>query len=330
MEKNKKVSVIVTIYNAEKYIHQCVESILAQDYPNIEIILVNDGSSDRSSQICNEISKQNLNVITIDKENGGAFSARNKGLEAATGEYIAFVDVDDYIVPEMYSELVNLLEINSADIACCDRFRNIEFENNFSQMNREKTGVHIYTGREAVHHLFCETKFLKPAVWDKVYKREIFCGEEFPNTFFEDAGLTFRLLLKAKKVVMTEKQLYSYSVRGGSMITSPWNYRKTKSYDFVTNSAIRYLKLHDEKLVNAAVYWQLQFSVEAWERCLKSVEATKEDYTVIRNNIENSYKIINLQDLNFSLAKYIKKRLEFWMLRYIPNVLCRVKRKGIR
>ena len=119
-----KISVIIPVYNVQDYLEECVNSILAQTYTNLEIILVDDGSKDNSGQLCDAFSKRDSRVKVIHKENGGVSTARNAGIESATGEYIAFVDADDYIAPDMYSRLMNLLKYFGADFCFSNRTMN--------------------------------------------------------------------------------------------------------------------------------------------------------------------------------------------------------------
>lgn len=325
----KKISVIVAVYNAEKYIENCVNSILNQTYPNIEILLINDGSTDNSLSICQSLANNHSNVILIDKENGGCFSAWNEGLKNVSGDIIGFVDNDDYILPCMYEKMVKIMEDEKADIVGCGRYRNIEYRNDYEKMDLKDERLFSFSGEEAVRHLFSDTSLIKPAVWDKLYKKEIIIGEKFPNTYFEDAAVTYKLLLRARKIVITRKQFYAYSVRDGSMITSPWKMNKTCSYDFITNEAIKYLENNNKQLVPYARYWQIQFGIEAWERCKISDLSTIEDYKIIRNNIKQSYALMNIKDLGFGFMKRVKKKLEFFLFRYMPNVLCIIKNKSI-
>lgn len=123
MTESKKISVIVPVYNVGEYLRQCVDSILSQTYSNLEIIAVNDGSTDGSGAILDEYREKDIRLIAIHQENQGVSAARNKGLDVATGDYIAFVDADDYIHPEMYEKLVKALEDNQADISFCTRKR---------------------------------------------------------------------------------------------------------------------------------------------------------------------------------------------------------------
>lgn len=325
----KKISVIIPIYNAEKDIYNCVESIINQDYTNIEIILVNDGSKDNSLQICNSIAEKHSNVIVIDKENEGCFSARNVGLKKATGSYIAFVDSDDYILPMMYKELVKILEDTNSDIVCCGRYRNINNKNDFSKMNITDNRIFEFSGVDATKHLFSDTTMIKPAVWDKLYKKEIFSLEKFSNTFFEDADLTYKLLIKANKVAVTRKQFYAYSVRKGTKTTIPWNMIKTKSYIEITNNAIKFLKENNIELVQYAYYWLIQFGIEAYERCLMSNYDTKEDLNLIKKNVKSYYYKLKFSKISMSFNKKVKKIFEFFIFRYFPGILCKLKKKEL-
>lgn len=326
----KKISVIVAVYNSEKYLEHCVKSILNQTYADIEILLINDGSTDDSSKICHSIASNHSNVIVIDKENGGCYSAWNTGLKIATGQLIGFVDNDDYILPTMYEELANALEKTNSDIACCGRYRNIDYKNEFFNMNISNSPLIAFSGVDAAKHLFVDTTLIKPAVWDKLYRHELFDGEEFPNTFFEDAGLTYKLLLKSKRVVVSRKQLYAYSVRYGSMITSPWNSKKTNSYSDVTNEAICYIEKNYPTLKPYVLYWQIQFSIEAWERCRMSDLASDQDYQIISKNVNQSYAKLDIGKLKLPFKKKVKKEVEFWLFRYCPNVLCKIKKKELK
>lgn len=328
MERNAGIiSIIVAVYNAEKYINECVQSILNQTYRDIQLILVNDGSVDNSQMMCEDIANIDNRVVVINKKNGGCYSAWNAGLNAATGEYIGFVDNDDYIVPEMYETMLELLLKHHADIVSCNRFRNVNEQNNYQKMDRTTERIHEYSGYEATKHLLCDTRYLKPAVWDKLYKRKVFETLRFPNTFFEDAAVMYRLLFGATKIIASEKQLYAYSVRPGSMITSPWNMIKTRSYLDVTNSAIKFFEYKEEPvLLSASIYWQIQFGIEACERIIASDAAISDDYKAIMKCLRMHYRKLDLKLLKFDWKKYLKKKIEFSLFIKFPKLLCKMKK----
>ena len=117
----KKISVIVPIYNVEQYLYQCIDSIIAQTYTNLEIILVDDGSTDSSGEICDKYASVDCRIVVIHKKNGGLSEARNAGINVATGDYIGFVDSDDYIFPDTYRGMIEACENNNCEIAVCAR-----------------------------------------------------------------------------------------------------------------------------------------------------------------------------------------------------------------
>lgn len=328
-KSNYKISVIVAVYNAESYLSNCCKSILQQTHRNLELILVNDGSNDNSLKICKEIQAVDKRVVVVDKENGGCYSAWNKGLDIATGELIGFVDNDDYIQPQMYETLLDLMIENDADIGACNRFRNINGANDYHNMDITNKNIHLFSGHDAVVHLLSNTKYIKPAVWDKLYKKSLFDVLRFPKTFFEDAAVTYRLLYASKRIIYTEKQLYAYSIHAGSMITVPWSKKKTDSYIEITNDAISYFaEMNEYKLMQSAIYWQIQFGIEAYERMLMNPNVTKDDYKEVMSCARTGYKKLKLSTLELGFNKYIKKRIEFFLFAFSPYLLCKILKKS--
>lgn len=162
---------------------------------------------------------------------------------------------------------------------------------------------------------------------DQTMKVEFNCED----TFFEDAAITYKLLYTSKKIAYTEKQLYAYSVRGGSMITTPWSKKKSDSYVEITNEAISYFDERKEyKLAQAAIYWQIQFGIEAFERMLMNPKATQDDYNEVMTCVRAGYKRLKLSSLGFGLKKYLKKKLEFFLFTTNPRLLCKLKKKELR
>lgn len=177
MENNPKLSIIVPIYNAEKYIDNCMRSIYAQSFSDYEIILVNDGSADNSAAICREYQKKDSRVTYIEKENGGAGSARNAGMDAARGEYLAFPDVDDSFEPEMYAELYALAESGDYDVV----FSGVKYytqldDGSLSYSRTQNIKALTYTDRRQCRDNIMEffpTTTIFDVPWNKLYKRSI-------------------------------------------------------------------------------------------------------------------------------------------------------------
>lgn len=221
-EKNSElISVIVPIYNVEKYIRKCVTSILQQTYKNLEVILVDDGSKDECGQICDEFSDIDFRVVVIHKENGGLSSARNAGLEIARGKYISLVDGDDYIHPQMYERLLQILQKEKADIVAC-KFRMLD-ENEKAPIKKYNTIIdkNEYTaimGREIYWQLWLRDNETV-VQWNKLFRKEIFEHCRYPiGKLHEDVYMIHQQLKKCHKIVYVNEELYYYVQRGNSIM----------------------------------------------------------------------------------------------------------------
>lgn len=207
------LSIIVPIYKVEKYIHQCIDSIINQTYKNIEIILVDDGSPDSCGSICEEYAKKDVRVKVIHKRNGGLSDARNEGLKIAKGKYIGFVDSDDYIKEDMYEYLYNLIIENQAEISTCGFFLKYENEEKIVESKNNPKSKILCNNKEGIRRLLVQNKVQNYA-WNKLYKKSLFDDIEYPKgKKMEDLGTTYKLFSKAKKVVLGEEFKYIYRQR---------------------------------------------------------------------------------------------------------------------
>ena len=166
------ISVIVPVYNAEKYIEKCVASIRAQTYRNLEIILVDDGSCDRSGELCEAFALEDSRIVVIRKENGGVASARNAGLDAMHGDYVGFVDADDWIDPEIYEVLLQRMIAENAQISCCGTAI-VTGEKITGYFNPDMDVQFTVGGADAQSELI-RCSCITNAMWDKLYSAEIF------------------------------------------------------------------------------------------------------------------------------------------------------------
>lgn len=213
------ISVVVPVYNVENYLVRCVESIRKQTYPNLEIILVDDGSTDSCPQICDKLAAEDKCIRVIHKENGGLSDARNKGIETAKGRYIGFVDSDDYIHPEMYMRLWKCMDRTQADIGVCEVEKVYDDRKpDFSDL--QKTELKVYTGRQAVKNIFVGKLYLESVVaWNKLYKKKLFEEIRYPvGKLHEDEYTTYRLYYKCDKVVYCTGKCYYYCQRPNSIM----------------------------------------------------------------------------------------------------------------
>lgn len=228
----KKVSVIVPVYNVEKYLRKCVESIKNQTYQNLEIILVNDGSTDHSGMICDDLSQTDVRIVVIHKENGGLADARNAGMDISTGDYIGFVDSDDYIDEDFYEILVDNLHKYNADVSCC-RYSNV-WEDGKKELIGNDESINVYEGTEALKE-YLYGKTMDPFSVNKLYKAELLGNATYLDTRFrfikgilsEDNPFCVELFKRTKKVILVGKSKYNYlQAREGAITNSKVSQKK--------------------------------------------------------------------------------------------------------
>ena len=211
-----KVSVIVPVYKVEKYLKKCIDSILNQTYRDLEVILVDDGSPDQCGAICDRYGREDSRVHVIHKENGGLSDARNTGVECASGEYILFVDSDDYIDPELVEKTVKAAEKTGCDLVMFDYIRE---EENFSLPCYSELPEGQVLTLEKNPEILISTL----SAWSKLYKRAFYleCGHWFPKgRLYEDLGSIPKIFLDAKSIVYVRGAFYHYLIRQGSIMTS--------------------------------------------------------------------------------------------------------------
>jgi glycosyltransferase involved in cell wall biosynthesis len=213
-----KISVIIAVYNIKDYLERCLDSVISQTYRMLEIILVDDGSTDESGAICDEYAARDQRIKVIHKENGGLSEARNDGLAMATGDYIGFIDGDDYIEEEMYELMHAALTEYQAQVAIC-RYRCVGEGNRHSgpiQQGQTETGeTKVFTSLEAVDFCVCEdeTIEIRNCVWSKLYTREAIHGFVFDKVrHAEDIMYTTKALCQAERIAYLDRVLYNYVV----------------------------------------------------------------------------------------------------------------------
>lgn len=220
-----KISVIVPVYKVEPYLRKCLDSIVNQTYRNLEIILVDDGSPDSCGVICDEYAARDERIKVIHKANGGVASARNAGLDAATGDYIGWVDSDDWIEADMYEYLLkNALE-QDADVAVCSRTERYPDRDVFWGWDSPQ----LWNRERALGYLL-EDKELRSYLCDKLWRRELFADIEFPEgQIYEDIVITCRLILKAERVIALPESKYNYRQRADSIV---WTKTLAQAMDY--------------------------------------------------------------------------------------------------
>jgi len=216
---NPLISIIIPVYKVEDYIDECVESIVNQSYKNLEIILVDDGSPDNCPAICDEWAKKDPRIKVIHQKNAGQSAARNAALNIATGDFIGFVDSDDFIVKDMYKTLYDALNGSEAKVATCYFLRT---DGSNSEEQFKESPSKTYSVNEALREFFLKRE-VGSAMWDKLYRREIFDNIRFPEgETNEEYPMFIPIIVSSLGVVHTGKTLYKYRLRGGSTTDTTW------------------------------------------------------------------------------------------------------------
>ena len=324
--KEKKVSIIVPIYNMEKYLKKCIESILNQEYKNFELLLNDEGSTDNSLKICNEYKSKDNRVKVCHKKNGGVSSSRNKGLLLATGEYIGFVDPDDYIHPEMYLKLVDNIEKYNADLSICG---NNDLYEDGTVSHEIKSGIlEIIDSDECLKKILNETKYLGTC-WNKLYKKNLFNNISFneKRRISEDLEVMFQLIPKCNKIVYDSTPLYYWIIHNNSTIHRKFIENKDKWDDEINlcEMLIEKSQKQNTNLVNYAIKRYVRVNIFCISRIIHEKES-KKLINIYKNNIMKYYKTC----MSFTFVKKTFK-IKLLLIKINPyliklyNILCMIK-----
>lgn len=223
---NTEISIIVPVYNLERYLPKCIDSILSQTFTDFELILVNDGSTDKSGNICDKYARQDIRVKVIHKENGGVASSRNAGLDIARGEYVGFVDNDDYVNEHMFEILYNHANMFASDIVICDYIEVNQEGDSLSEYVKYFQTQH-FNNIEALHQLYTPNNITFVVPWNKLYKKCLFNNIKYKHgSINDDETVAHKLFYDNKKTTYVHLPLYYYIQRKDSQMSSSFNIQK--------------------------------------------------------------------------------------------------------
>lgn len=293
------ISVIIPVYNTENYIERCVHSLISQSYINIEIILVNDGSTDQSGKKCDKLAADENRIKVIHQKNFGAGIARNAGLKIAKGKYIFFVDSDDYILNDIILKLHNLAVLYDADIVCCG----YEIGGRIPTNEYKCKKVDVWDGYEACKRMFIR-KGIDSNTVCKLYKNEILQDVTYLSTPYEDVPVTYKVLLKCKRVVSAGIIGYHIEKRINSVTRSDFN-ETHFLYISLTKAVMNEVKKSNEALLPYAETFHLNAIVDSAEKVQLIYKNT--------GNVDICETVLNIFANNF------------WKMIYCPYIKFRKK-----
>ncbi len=307
MESQPLISIIVPVRNVAVLLYHNIDTLISQTYKNLEIILINDGSSDSSGTICDKLAKKDSRIKVIHQNHRGVSCARNAGLEQATGEYIGFMDADDFVSLNFYEFLYKTLVNNNADIAECN-FIKTEIQkaifDTFTPPIQDEETLDIYTSDEALRLLHDDnlhTCIKAVALWNKLYKKELWDGIRFPEfKIYEDEMTTYKVLDKCNKIVSSNQILYAYIQRNTFYIK--------KNFDMHRFDVI-------EAYENYLLFFKQKKSPDMLERVsrryLRMLCLIRDEVSSYRVSFVNKEDAIKKLDQKFStIYKYLKILLE--------------------
>lgn len=303
------VSVIVPVYNVEKYVGDCIESLIRQSYKNIEIILVDDGSTDSSGQLCDVYATKDIRIKVIHKENGGLSDARNAGIDSARGVYYSFVDGDDFLAKDAILKMISGMKEKKCDISVCNMIRYFE--------NGETEAFYIPSNTLKVLNSTDRFETLsQPSVCNKIFKADLFNSVRFPKgKFYEDTFVYHTLVYNAKTIVLTGYDGYFYRSRHSSILGQ--NVMTDRYFDFIEAVWLRTTFL-------------LKKNIQPYgdEACLSLYAAVANAEKNISRTEENRYKhfdalqkyMVAYEQLIKSKNISLKQKIRLWLLRYFPKI----------
>ena len=324
------LSLIVPIYNVEHFLPYSIESIINQTYSNLEIILVNDGSTDKSKYICEIYQHKDKRIKLINQSNLGLSGARNTGIDNVTGDYIGFIDPDDVISLEFYECLYKLMVKTNSDIAECAYVKISEEElfnkkykfdsmDNFSYITVDSEG--------ALHRIHNEEKdiILKSVVvWNKLYKRDIWKDIRFPvGKRYEDDLTTYKLFSKINRLVSTERKLHNYVQRKNSLIHEEFSLKRLEALDVFDNHVNFCKGYADKYLLSKCLVRYLRMLSKILEELYQSNYQDKDKVKrILQNKFEEVYSAIedNIDNLNIKQLNYILQEKKIYCEKFYKMI----------
>lgn len=254
------VTIIIPVYNTEKYLADCIDSVIGQTYKNIQIIIVDDGSTDKSAEICDRYEKEDRRITVVHTKNEGQASARNRALEMAEGQYIAFADSDDVLNRNYIEYMLKLANVYGADLVQCNHVKFWDTDNDKNHGNKKGDDINayiseaeIFTNTEALEQFAYQRRFT-PSPWGKLFAIELWKDKRFPtNMGYEDYAVMYTILGSAKKLVYSNASIYFYRIHDMSTQHAVFSEKK-KDRIVIADKFYKYIEHEFNQITHAAKY----------------------------------------------------------------------------
>lgn len=311
------ISVVVPIYNVEEQLPTCIESLIAQTYTNIEILLVNDGSKDNCYKICGEYEKKDKRIKVINKENGGLSDARNKGIESANGSYICFIDADDYIEKNFIQELYNMCIFNNVSIAQCTFNFCIDGKR---EDNIKEIKYITISSREMLDNTYKKYHPNNISACNKLFKIELFDDIRFPvGKIHEDEFTVYKLIYKASQAAITNQKLYNYVKREGSITQTSFNIKRLNYLEALEERMEFFEKNKEKDLYNKTLEKYSENIIIMYHKCKKNIKNSKDiQKDLIHKYRRSAKKIIFVKEVR------LVKRIVLGIGIIFPNTIIEI------
>lgn len=310
------VSVIVPVYNVERFIHRCVESLIGQSYKNMEIILVDDGSSDNSGKICDDYANNHSFIYVIHQKNAGQAAARNNAIKCAKGTFVSFVDSDDYVEPDYIEYLLLLQQKFKADVAIGGFTYLYDNKKKYRKRRPSLEKIEVLNASEALIKMNY-TEGFGATPWAKLYKKQLVENHPFPEgQIYEDLATLYKIIGDCNRIVYGNKKIYYWVQRTGSTMRMPFNEKQLAGIT-AASEQLCYLEMHFPEAVQAGKVRYMAKIVEIMALAIEKTDS-KKNYKKLK------IKMLYYEDVMFDkrASLTLKFRLKSIFLGYLPTRLC--------
>lgn len=314
------ITIVVPIYKVEKYLEECITSLINQTYENIEIILVDDGSPDNCGKICDKYATQDKRIKVIHKENGGLSDARNCGIDMAQGRYITFVDSDDYIDVKYIECLYNAIKINNTQISQCNILRVSDKKEIVERLGYCDSTTKL--GKELLKEAYGVHWIENVVVWNKMYNIELFDKIRYPvGKIHEDEYTTYKILYNIDKIAIVNEYLYNYRQSEDSIIGRKFNIKRLDILE-AFEERLKFFKERNEKELYELTQKQYLESIQQYyQQVLLYIEESKNVLANLMKKYKNEYK---KSKTNTTISKKTKMKMRIFY--YNPQLLYTIQK----